>query len=78
LTPVGDMKNFSNAAFAPDVIEAMTAALGAAVATLPEPVHSGHVDTIAQSILRTASTGERNVAVLQRIALMELSLTPGT
>ncbi|MGD5669564.1 hypothetical protein QUT06_22555, partial [Xanthomonas citri pv. citri] len=78
LPPVGDMKNFSNAAFAPDVIEAMTIALGAAVATLPEPVHSAHIDTIAQSILRTAKTGERNVAVLQRIALMELSLAPRT
>ncbi|MCS3727700.1 hypothetical protein FHR88_002739 [Bradyrhizobium betae] len=56
----------------------MTIALGAAVATLPEPVHSAHIDTIAQSILRTAKTGERNVAVLQRIALMELSLAPRT
>ncbi|MDN3274088.1 hypothetical protein QWJ07_07535 [Frankia sp. RB7] len=68
------MKNFSNAAFAPDVIAAMTAALGDAVATLPEPVHSAHVDALAQSILRTASNGERNVAVLQRMALMELQL----
>lgn len=72
------MKNFSNAAFAPDVIAVMTEALGAAVATLPEPVHAAHVDTLAQSILRTASTGERDVAVLQRIALMELTLSPRT
>lgn len=69
-----NMKNFSNASFAPDVIAAMTAALVAAIATLPEPLHSGHVDVLAQSILRTASSGERNVTVLQRIALMELSL----
>ncbi|WP_092029020.1 hypothetical protein [Bradyrhizobium sp. OK095] len=70
------MKNFSNASFAPDVIAAMTAALGSAIATLPEPVHAGHIDTLAQSILRTAQTGERNEIVLQRIALMELSLAP--
>jgi hypothetical protein len=70
------MKNFSNAAFPPDMIKVMTEALGAAVATLPEPVHSSHVDAIAQSILRTAQTGERNIVVLQRIALMELSLAP--
>jgi hypothetical protein len=44
--------------------------------TLPEPVHAGHIDTLAQSILRTAQTGERNEIVLQRIALMELSLAP--
>lgn len=67
-------EDFSNASFAPDVIAAMTAALGAAIATLPEPLHSGHVDVLAQSILRTASSGERDVSVLQRIALMELSL----
>jgi hypothetical protein len=72
------MENFSNAAFAPDVIAIMTAALRAAVATLPEPVHAMHVDTLAQSILRTASTGERDVAALQRIALMELQLASRT
>jgi hypothetical protein len=72
------MDNFSNAAFAPDVIAIMTAALRAAVATLPEPVHSIHVDALAQSILRTASTGERDVTALQRIALMELQLAPRT
>jgi hypothetical protein len=72
------MKNFSNAAFAPDVIEVMTAALRAAVATLPEPVHGVHVDALARSILRTASAGERDVTVLQRIALMELQLAPRT
>ncbi|EJN16232.1 hypothetical protein PMI42_00202 [Bradyrhizobium sp. YR681] len=68
------MKNFSNAAFSPEVIEVMTAALAAGVATLPEPTHSSHVNALAESILRTASAGERNVANLQRIALMELQL----
>lgn len=70
------MKNFSNAAFSPDVIAIMTGALEAAVASLPEPVHSSHVTTLAESILRTASAGERNAADLQRIALMELQLIP--
>jgi hypothetical protein len=34
------------------------------------------VTLLAESILRTAKTGERNAAVLQRIALMELQLAP--
>ncbi|AWM09981.1 MULTISPECIES: hypothetical protein [Bradyrhizobium] len=70
------MKNFSNASFSPDVIAIMTGALEAAVASLPEPVHSSHVTTLAESILRTAGAGERNAADLQRIALMELQLIP--
>jgi hypothetical protein len=68
------MKDFSNATFAPEVIELMTSAFEAAVATLPEPVHSSHVTIIAESILRTANAGERDAAVLERIALMELRL----
>ena len=68
------MKDFSNAAFPPEVIEIMTAAFDAAVATLPEPVHLAHITIIAESILRTADAGERDAAALERIALMELSL----
>ncbi len=70
------MKNFSNAEFSPEVIDIMTSALEAAVASLPEPVHASHVNVLAESILRTAGAGERNVADLQRIALMELQLAP--
>jgi hypothetical protein len=70
------MKNFANAAFSPEVIELMTTALEAAVATLPEPVHSSHVNALAESILRTADAGERDVANLQRVALLELQLAP--
>ncbi|MBK3662232.1 hypothetical protein JJE66_13345 [Bradyrhizobium diazoefficiens] len=70
------MKNFSNAEFSPEVIALMTTALEAAVATLPEPVHSSHVTVLAESILRTANAGERDVASLQRIALLELQLAP--
>ncbi|WP_298271501.1 hypothetical protein [uncultured Bradyrhizobium sp.] len=70
------MKNFSNAAFAPEVIELMTRALESSVATLPEPVSSSHIKTIAESILRTAKDGEREIDALQRIALLELALAP--
>lgn len=70
------MKNFADAAFEPDVIDAMTAALELAVAGLPEPVSSAHVSQLAESILRTAQTGERDAAVLARMALVELQITP--
>ncbi|KIU44677.1 MULTISPECIES: hypothetical protein [Bradyrhizobium] len=70
------MKNFSNAAFAPEVIELMTRALESSVATLPDPVSSSHIKTIAESILRTAKDGEREIDALQRIALLELALAP--
>ena len=70
------MKNFADAAFEPELIEVMTAALDHAVASLPEPVSSGHVERLAESILRTANSGERSAAVLERIALMELQITP--
>jgi hypothetical protein len=70
------MKDFSDASFSPEVIDAMTEALEASTATLPEPVSSNHVQVLAESILRTAKSGERDPAVLQRIALMELQLAP--
>jgi hypothetical protein len=70
------MKNFADAAFEPDMIEAMTAALDRAVASLPEPVITSHVNLLAESILRTAQAGERDVATLERIALLELQVTP--
>ncbi|WP_407174868.1 hypothetical protein [Bradyrhizobium sp. STM 3562] len=70
------MKDFSDAVFSPDVIELMTAALRASVASLPEPVSSTHVTLLAESILRAAKAGERDVAVLQRLALLELQLAP--
>jgi hypothetical protein len=70
------MKNFSHAAFSPEAIEIMTAALEASIATLPHPVASAHVNLLAESILRTAKAGERDIAVLQRIALLELQIAP--
>ena len=70
------MKNFSDAAFSPEVIEIMTVALEESINTLPHPVSTAHVNLLAESILRTANAGERDVAVLKRIALVELQITP--
>ena len=61
--------------FPPEMISVMEAALDAAVAALPEPVHSSHVQALAEAILRGAHSGERDPAVLQRLALLELQLT---
>ena len=68
------MKDFSNAAFPPELISAMDQALQGAVATLPDPVSSMRVQTLAESILRSAKEGERNPRVLQTMALMEMQL----
>jgi hypothetical protein len=70
------MKDFSNASFPPETISIMKDALDAAVASLPEPVSSAHVNAIAETILRTAKEGERDPVALQRMALMELQITP--
>jgi len=70
------MKDFADAAFEPEIIEAMTAALERAVASLPEPVSSSHVGQLAESILRTAKSGEARADILERIALLELKITP--
>jgi hypothetical protein len=70
------MKDFSNASFPPETICIMEDALDAAIATLPDPVSSAHVSSIAQTILRTAKEGERDPATLQRMALMELQISP--
>jgi len=57
------MRDFSGAAFAPEVVDAMTRALDASIATLPDPVSSTQVNQLAESILRTAREGERDPAV---------------
>jgi hypothetical protein len=62
--------------FSPEMIEIMSAALEASIESLPEPVSAAHVHCLAESILHTASQGERDVAVLQRIALVELRIRP--
>jgi hypothetical protein len=70
------MKDFSNAAFPPETVDLMKNALDAAVASLPDPVSSAHVQSLAESILRTAKEGERDPAALQRMALLELQISP--
>jgi hypothetical protein len=70
------MNNFPNASFPPEVISVMKIALDSAVATLPEPVSSALVQSVAETILRTAKEGERDPLVLQRIALLELQIVP--
>lgn len=69
------MKDFSEATFVPEMVDAMTEALDASVATLPHPVSSTQVNLLAESILRTAQSGECDPAILQRMALLELQIT---
>ena len=71
------MKDFGNAAFPPDTIKLMQRALESAVATLPHPVSSMHVRSIAETILRTAKDGERDPTALQTMALLELQIARG-
>ena len=66
----------STVVFSPEVIEIMSAALEASINSLPEPVSATQVHYLAESILRTAETGERDIAVLRRIALVELRIAP--
>jgi hypothetical protein len=70
------MKDFSNASFPPETIGLMKEAMDSAVATLPHPISSANVKAIAETILRTAKDGERNRVTLQRMALLELQITP--
>ena len=70
------MDNFANASFAPDLIAAMQKALEGAVSTLPHPVSSGHIKSIAETILRSAYEGERDPNTLQTMALLELQISP--
>jgi hypothetical protein len=70
------VRDFSDAAFSPEVIEVMTGALERAAANLPEPVSTTQVNLLAESILRAAKSGERDAAGLQRLALLELQIAP--
>jgi hypothetical protein len=70
------MKDFSNASFPPDTIKVMTLAMNGALSTLPHPVSSRHVQSIAETILRTAKDGERDPKVLERMVLLELQISP--
>jgi hypothetical protein len=68
------MKDFSNASFSPEVIQAMQQALDDAVSTLPHPASSKSVQEIAENILRAANEGQRDPVVLRVMALMALQL----
>jgi hypothetical protein len=69
------MKDFANASFAPETIGIMKTAMDDAIATLPHPVSSANVQSIAETILRTAQEGETDPKTLQRMALLELQIS---
>jgi len=71
------MKDFANASFPPETIGIMKEAMDGAVAALPYPVSSAKVQSIAESILRTAQAGETDPKTLERMALLELQLSAG-
>ena len=70
------MKDFSHASFAPDTIGIMTIAMESALASLPHPVGSARVQSIAETILRSSKEGERNPTFLARMAWLELVNSP--
>jgi hypothetical protein len=69
------MKDFANASFAPETIGIMKAAMDGAVSALPHPVSSAAVQSIAETILRTAQEGESDPKTLERMALLELQIS---
>jgi hypothetical protein len=70
------VKDFSHASFPPATIGIMTLAMESALKTLPHPVGSARVQSVAETILRSAKEGERDPAVLARMALLELLISP--
>jgi hypothetical protein len=50
-------------------------AMNAAILTLPHPVSSRHLQSVAETILRTAKDGERDPRALERMALLELQIS---
>jgi hypothetical protein len=70
------MKNFPHASFPPETVALMTTAMDSALSKLPHPVGSAHVRAIAETILRSAQEGERDPAALERMALLELMISP--
>jgi hypothetical protein len=70
------VKDFSHASFPPDTIAIMTLAMESALSALPHPVGSARVQSIAEAILRSTKEGERDPAVLARMALLELMISP--
>jgi hypothetical protein len=54
----------------------MTQAMESALFSLPHPVGSARVRSVAETILRCAKDGERDAAILARMALLELLISP--
>jgi len=67
--------SLSHASFPPDTIAIMTLAMESAVSTLPHPVGSARIQSVAEAILRSSREGERDPAVLARMALLELMVS---
>jgi hypothetical protein len=70
------MRDFPHASFPPDTIGIMTTAMESAISTLPHPVSSAHIQSLAETILRSTKEGERDPATLARMALLELLVSP--
>ena len=70
------MKDFPHASFQPETIALMTTAMDAALSRLPHPVNSAHIKSIAETILRSAQEGERDPVALERMAFLELMISP--
>lgn len=66
------MKIFQGSSFSPDTIAAMTKAFEEAVDTLPFPVGSARVQTLAKNIVELAAQGERDPERMKLLALLAL------
>jgi hypothetical protein len=70
------MKGFSNASFPPEAIKLMKIALDAAVASLPEPVSTAHVQAIAETILLGQGGRKISVSIAKNGALGTADSSP--
>lgn len=66
------MKIFQGTSFNPQTIAIMKRVLDEAVETLPEPVSSGTVQSLAKNIINLAAQGERDPERMKLLALLAL------
>ncbi len=66
------MKIFQGRSFNPETVAIMTQALEEAVETLPYPVSSGAVQSLARNIVDLATQGERDPQRMKLLALLAL------
>ncbi|MCF2522333.1 hypothetical protein [Bradyrhizobium sp. G127] len=66
------MTVFQGSSFSPDIIAAMTQAFEEAVDTLPFPVGSARVQSLAKNIVELAAQGERDPERMKLLALLAL------